>query len=122
MDNTKSKRQIPVSATRQIGSLVFVSGQGGLDPLSGAVVGRDLESQTAQTMENISRMLSKLDLGMEDIVKVNVYLANRKDYVEFNEIYQRYFRMPFPARTAIYCELNYDLLVEIDVIAVDQNQ
>ncbi|MDF2650715.1 MAG: reactive intermediate/imine deaminase [Paenibacillus sp.] len=81
----------------------------------GRIVGPDIESQTVTTMENIVLVASGLDL--EHVVKVNVYLADRSLYEEFNKIYARYFTAPFPARTTIYCDLNYDLLIEIDVIA-----
>jgi 2-iminobutanoate/2-iminopropanoate deaminase len=58
-----------------------------------------------------------LGLDLEHVVKVNVYLSDRRSYEEFNKIYARYFTAPFLARTTIYCDLNYDLLIEIDVIA-----
>ncbi|GBG05597.1 RidA family protein [Paenibacillus agaridevorans] len=107
----------PVSSAIKTGSLVFVSGQGGLDPLTGSVVGSDLESQTVQTMENIKKILDAAGLTLDDVVKCNIYLSDRKLYEEFNNIYKRFFNSPYPSRTAIYCDLNYDLLVEIDVIA-----
>jgi 2-iminobutanoate/2-iminopropanoate deaminase len=117
MGSSSSK---PISAAIQTDSLVFVSGQGGLDPLTGAVVGSDLESQTVQTMENIKQILAAAGLTLDDVVKCNIFLSDRKLYEEFNAIYRRFFTSPFPSRTAIYCDLNYDLLVEIDVIAQRQ--
>lgn len=107
----------PISGARHTDSLVFVSGQGGLDPETGAVVGEDLESQTVQTMENIKRILEQNGVTLNDVVKANIYLKRRDLYDEFNEIYRRFFNPPYPSRTAIYCDLNYDILVEIDVIA-----
>jgi 2-iminobutanoate/2-iminopropanoate deaminase len=112
-----SSNSKPISSAIQTESLVFVSGQGGLDPQTGSVVGSDLESQTVQTMENIRQILAAAGLTLDDVVKCNIYLSDRKLYEEFNNIYRRFFTSPFPSRTAIYCDLNYDLLVEIDVIA-----
>lgn len=108
----------PISNARQTESFVFISGQGGLDPETGAVVGTDLESQTVQTMENIRRILDDHDLTFQHVVKANVYLKSRELYDEFNDIYRRFFQPPYPSRTVVYCDLNYDLLVEIDAIAV----
>lgn len=96
---------------------MYVSGQGGLDPQTGEVVGPDLESQTKQTMENIRTILSAAGLGFEDVVRANVYLKERSLYEEFNEIYAGYFESAPPARTLVYCDLNFDILVEIDVVA-----
>ncbi|MGI2295069.1 RidA family protein [Paenibacillus sp. GXUN7292] len=109
---------LPFSSATAFGDLVFVSGQGGLSPETGEIAGQDLESQTVQTLENIRLILAKADLTLQHIVKVNVYLKDRSHYKEFNEVYRRYFRSPYPSRTLVYCDLNYDLLVEIDAIAV----
>lgn len=108
----------PLSSAIMTESLVFVSGQGGIDPGSGRIVGSDLESQTAQTMENIRLILAEAGLDLNDVVKCNVYLSDRKLYDEFNVIYSRYFQAPYPSRTVVYCDLNYHLLVEIDAIAI----
>jgi 2-iminobutanoate/2-iminopropanoate deaminase len=109
----------PFSSGIETESYVFVSGQGGLK--DGKIVGDDLESQTIQTLENIREVLQAAGLEMNHIVKVNVYLTDRGLYNEFNSVYQRYFELPFPSRTTVYCDLNYDLLVEIDAIAVKKS-
>ncbi|GIP34636.1 RidA family protein [Paenibacillus sp. J2TS4] len=111
------EKRLPFSSAVQTGSYVYVSGQGGIDPQTHCIVGLDLESQTRQTMDNIREVLTAASLDWEHVVKVNVYLADRSLYEEFNQIYARYFNSFFPARTLVYCALNYDLLVEIDVIA-----
>jgi 2-iminobutanoate/2-iminopropanoate deaminase len=110
-------KEVPFSSATKTESLLFVSGQGGTDPDTGEVMANDLESQTILTMQNIQSILSESDLTLEDVVKVNVFLTNRNHYEEFNQIYSRLVPRPYPARTLIYCELNFDLLVEIDVIA-----
>lgn len=109
---------VPASAAYVTDSHVYVSGQGGLDRKTGAVVGLDLESQTIATLENIRDILAEEGLGMEHIAKVNIYLSDRELYQPFNKLYSQFFTAPYPARTTIYCSLNYDLLVEIDAIAV----
>ena len=91
--------------------------QGGLDPVTVEVVGPSLEEQTAQTMDNIGAILAENGLSFNHVKKVNIYLSQRELYKTFNELYAEYFQAPYPARTTVYCELNYDLLVEIDVIA-----
>jgi len=108
----------PFSNTSQSETLLFVSGQAGLDPDTGEIVSDDLEGQTIATIRNIERILTQSGLNLEDIVKVNVFLTDRNHYEPFNQIYARLLPQPFPARTLIYCELNFNLLVEIDVIAM----
>lgn len=109
---------LPFSSAVETDHCLYISGQGGLDPITNDVVGPDIESQTIMTMQNIRAILLANDLDMEHVVKVNVYLTDRQLYKRFNEAYRTFFKAPYPARTAIYCDLNYDLLVEIDAIAV----
>ena len=107
----------PFSAAISTETLLFVSGQGGVDPNTGEVPADDLENQTLITVQNIQNILAQSGLTLKDVVKVNVYLTNRQYYGPFNRIYSQLFPQPFPARTVVYCDLNFDLLVEIDVIA-----
>ncbi|CAG7652712.1 RidA family protein [Paenibacillus allorhizosphaerae] len=115
---TQEGSGLPFSSAIAAGGFVFVSGQGGLDPATGRVVGPDLKTQTVQTLDNIQRILQEAGAALEDVVKVNVYLKERALYDEFNQVYGSYFSYPYPARTTIYCDLNYDILVEIDAMAL----
>lgn len=108
----------PFSAAVSTETLLFVSGQGGIDPDTGEVAADDLENQTLLTVRNIENILAQSGLTLKDVVKVNVYLTNRKFYEPFNRIYSRLFPQPYPARTVVFCDLNFDLLVEIDAIAM----
>lgn len=119
---TESARQQvqspPLSGAVRVGNTLYISGQGGLDMEFKGVAGPDLEMQMTFTMRHIERLLDMAGMTLTDVVRANVYLSDRSLYVSFNELYRRYFTEPYPARTVVYCELNYDLLVEIDVIAV----
>ena len=56
--------------------------------------------------------------GFDDVVRVGVYLTSIGDYAAVNGIYARYFRPPFPARTAIVvAALPLGACVEIDLVA-----
>ncbi|WP_214628924.1 RidA family protein [Paenibacillus agaridevorans] len=109
--------EIPFSPFSESDSHLFVSGQGGNDPLTGEIKIGDLESQTINTVKNIEIILGQRGLTLKDVVKVNIFLTNRLHYEQFNQIYSLLFPRPYPARTLVYCDLNFDLLVEIDVIA-----
>ncbi len=109
--------EAPFSPSTPTDSLLFVSGQGAIDPLTGKIAADGLESQTSMTIRNVEDILSQSGLTLHDVVKVNIYLKNRADYETFNRVYARLFPQPYPARTLVYCDLNFDLLVEIDVVA-----
>lgn len=118
---TPFKSDKPFSSAIATESMVFVSGQGGIRPDTGEIVGSDLKSQTAQTLDNIRTVLEAAGLTLDDIVKTTVYLSDPELYGEFNELYRGFFQPPYPSRTAVYCRLNYGLLVEIDAIAVKRS-
>jgi 2-iminobutanoate/2-iminopropanoate deaminase len=105
----------PYSQAIVSGGFVFVSGQGPLD-LEGRVVGDTIEEQTALTLANIERILQAAGCSMDDVVKVNVILADISEFSRFNAVYRTYFQEPMPARTCFEGGLD-QIRVEIDVIA-----
>ena len=120
MENQKYRygtEAVPFSAAVPSDSLLFVSGQGGIAPDDPEADPGNIETQTIQTIANIRNILSEWNLTLEDVLKVNVYLTDRSNYERFNQVYSQLFPKPLPARTVVYCELNFGLLVEIDVIA-----
>lgn len=105
----------PYSQAIVSGGFVFVSGQGPLD-LEGRVTGDTIEEQTALTLANIERILRAAGCSMDDVVKVNVILANISEFSRFNDVYRTYFQEPMPARTCFEGGLD-QIKVEIDAIA-----
>ena len=94
-----------------------MSGQRPEVPLKGVVPG-GIGDQTHQVLRNLIAVLAAAHLTLEDVVRVNVYLANISHFDEFNRVYTQYFHSPYPARTTIGAQLR-GILVEIDVIAAD---
>ena len=54
---------------------------------------------------------------MNDIIKTTVILSDIKFFSELNEIYETFFKEPYPARTTIGASLPGRVLVEIEAIA-----
>src|SRR5215216_2352292 len=76
------------SAAARAGGFVFVSGQVPRDPVSGALIGDDVESQTKQVVANLSRVLEAAGASLSDVVSVIVYLADIGDWGRFNAAYK----------------------------------
>jgi len=100
-------------------NMVFISGQGPLDPKTMKTVGGDIKKQTRQVFENIDSLLRESRSRREDVLKVTVYLTDLKDFSDMNEVYAEFFKgCVFPTRTTIQAAaLPSDIDVEIDVIA-----
>ncbi len=100
----------------EAGGFVFVSGQGPIEPRTGAVVGMTLEEQVRATFKNIEAILAAEDLTLKDVVKVTAYLDGIEGFSKFDEAYRTVFRSPLPARTTVGASLP-GIMVEIDVVA-----
>jgi len=80
---------------------VFVSGQLGMDPATGDLVGDDLESQASQALENLRQILTAAGSGLEQVTAVEVFLTDMGRFADFNAIYAKYFSARPPARAVI---------------------
>ena len=106
----------PYSPAVRAGGFVYVSGQTPRDPITGALVGDDVATQTRQTLSNVQRLLEAAGATLNDVIGVTIYLANVDDWGTMNTIYTQFFSSPYPSRTAVGSELR-DILVEISAIA-----
>ncbi len=108
----------PYSPAIVFGDLVFVSGQGPVDPATGKIVSGDVVEELALAMENVKTILAAAGSSLAQVLKVTLYLRDMGDFARVNEAYKTYFGPVFPARTTIQAgRLPFDIKVEVDVIA-----
>lgn len=107
----------PYSQAVDCGEYVFLSGQLGLNPETGALAGTDISVQARQACENIKAVLAAAGLGFEQVVKTTCYLADLADFAAFNAVYAEYF-VSLPARSCVAVkDLPKGGACEIEVIA-----
>ena len=70
--------------------MLFVSGQGSLDPATGTVVEGDIVVQTRQTLDNLMKILEAAGATKKNIVNMRVILRNVADFPRFNETFREY--------------------------------
>ena len=108
----------PYSQAYKANGLVFISGQGGIDPAQGALVEGGVEAQTLQAMKNIEAILKEAGTDFSKVVKTTCFLADMGDFAKFNAIYAEYFTSK-PARSCVAVKtLPANFLVEVEVIAL----
>lgn len=95
---------------------VYTAGFGPHDPATG-VVPDGVTAQTEAVLRNLSTALGLIGLGLADVVKTTVHLADLDDFAAFDEAYSRVIPAPFPVCTTVGSTLR-GMLVEIDAIAV----
>jgi len=110
----------PYSPAVDVGDLVFVAGQIGIDPATGKMVPGGIEAETRQVMKNAEAVLKNAGLGLGDVVKTTVFLADIGDFQAMNGVYATFFpegTIP-PARSTVAVKaLAAGANVEIDFIA-----
>ena len=102
----------------RVGNLLFLSGQIGADS-AGRLVPGGLQAEARQALNNIRGVLERNGSSLDRVVKCTVFLADIKDYADFNEIYVSYFRARKPARSAMAASgLALNARVEVECIGV----
>jgi 2-iminobutanoate/2-iminopropanoate deaminase len=109
----------PYSQAIQAGDLLFLSGQIPIDPSTGELVKGDIQKQTRQVLENLRGILESQKLGMENVVKVTIFLKDMGNFGQVNEVYANYFPASPPARSTVeVARLPRDADIEIEAIAL----
>lgn len=80
------------------GGLVFVAGQGPLDPLTGEVAGETIQQQTQQCLRNVSAILAAAGSSLAKVVSATFILAEESDFGGMNEEWVKWFPIDPPAR------------------------
>ena len=84
----------------KVGDTVYLSGQIPLNPTSMELVD-GFEAQVVQVFENLKSVAEAAGGSLADIVKLNIFLIDLSHFATVNEIMDRYFQQPYPARAAI---------------------
>jgi reactive intermediate/imine deaminase len=91
----------PYSQAVRHGDTVYLSGQIPLDPATMTLVKGDIASQIHRVFQNLSAVSEAAGGGLQDLVKLNVYLTDLGNFPIVNQIMQEYFTEPYPARAAV---------------------
>ena len=109
----------PLAQAIRAGNLLFVSGQGPLDPKTREVVSHDIREQTRQTLANLKSILSAAGLTMANVVNMRVVLRNTEDFPAFNETFREVMAGEKVTRTCVGATPHRKgVNVEIDCVAV----
>jgi len=111
----------PYAQAHWAGDLLYLSGQIGLDPTTGKLVGADVTAQTHQIMAHLSAVLAAAGLELGDLVKTTIFLTDMADFAVVNQCYGDYFKEDptLPARACVeVAALPLGALVEIEGVAM----
>ena len=101
------------------GVTIYLSGQIPLVPKTMEVIEGGIENEIHQIFKNLSAVCKEAGGGLDDIVKLNIFLTDLNNFALLNEIMATYFKQPYPARAAIGIkELPKGVSVEMDGVMV----
>ena len=107
----------PYSQAIEIDGFLFCSGQLGLDPVTGQMLG-GVEDQVERALLNLEAVLAAAGMTTADIVKTNIFLVDLDHFALVNAVYARHMAEPAPARSTVeVAALPRNALVEIEAIA-----
>ena len=105
----------------QHGTMLYTSGQIGLHPSSGEMVGDDVTTQTKQVVNNLTAVIEAAGGNLNQIIKVTIFLEDMADFPVVNQIYAKWLGKHRPARSTVaVAALPLAAKVEMDcVVALD---
>ena len=101
-----------------------LSAQLPIDPETGKLVDGGVKEQTAQCLRNVKTILEGIDVPIDDVVKVTVFVSDMSDVDAVNEVYTTFFPDTaiaravgyFPARTVVEASLPMGALVQVEAV------
>ena len=109
----------PYSQAVRAGQTLYLSGQIGMIPATGALVSDCVKEQTRQALNNIEAVLRQAGLTPANVVKSTVFITDMADFQAVNGVYSEVFGQEPPARSCVAVkELPKGAKVEIETIAV----
>jgi len=98
--------------------IIYVAGQGAVDPRTNEIKLGTIEEEAELGLENLRIILEETGSSLNKVLTVTVYLLDIEEYSRFNEVYKKYFKENRPARTCIQAgSLPFNTRVEITATA-----
>jgi reactive intermediate/imine deaminase len=101
-------------------NVLFTSQKAAIDPAENRLIGiGDIKAQTERVIRNILAIVEAGGGAKADLVKINVYLKNKEELQDMNEVYRQFFPDELPARSLILSTFVDDrMLLEMDAVAI----
>ena len=108
----------PYSAGITLGNMIYTAGQIPVDRATGKIAGSSIEAQAHQSLTNLKHVLEAAGSGLDYVLKTTCFLADMREFSDFNAVYAEYFTDKPPARSTVAVKtLPLNVRVEIEAVA-----
>ncbi|WP_026616585.1 RidA family protein [Ensifer aridi] len=109
------KQPLPFARAVEANGWLYVSGQVAME--KGEIIAGGIVAESRKAIENMIAILNEAGYGLEDVVRVGVWLDDPRDFWTFNGVYAEYFGKHPPARACVQSRMMVDCKVEVDCVA-----
>ena len=107
----------PYSPAVRAGDLLFIAGQPGLDPSTGAVPDGGFEAEARQAFLNLRTVVEAAGASLGRVAKTTVFLGSAEDFPALNQLFAEFFPTAPPVRSVPIVALPRGLRISIEAIA-----
>lgn len=108
----------PYSQAIEVNNMVYTSGVIPVNPATGEIP-EGAKAQAEQAFSNLTNLVEAAGSSMDRVIKTTVFIKEMNDFGTINEVYERFFPAPFPARSCVeVARLPKDVLLEIEAVAL----
>ncbi len=107
----------PYSSAVRAGDLLFIAGQPGLDPSTGAVPDGGFEAEARQAFVNLRTVVEAAGASLARVAKTTVFLGSAEDFPALNQLFAEFFPTAPPVRSVPVVALPRGLRISIEAIA-----
>jgi len=109
---------LPFSQGVRAGNLLFIAGQGAVDDEGNLAGAGDIREQTRVTLDRVRRVCAEAGGDLGNVVSATVFLTDLENFAAYNEAWVEAFGDHRPARATVRADLLFDMMVEVQGIAV----
>lgn len=107
----------PYSQAIRAGDFLFVAGQPGVDPKTGAIPEGTFAAEARQAFANLQAVIEAAGESMRSVVKTTVYMSDADDFGTMNELYREFFAVDPPVRATPIVRLPRGLRISVEAVA-----
>ena len=108
----------PYSQVVEVGELLFVAGQPGIDPATGVVPEGGFEAEARRAFLNLADVLRVAGSGLDRVAKTTIFLTDAGNFAAMNALFGEFFPTSPPVRSTPIVGLPRGLQISIEAIAV----